>query len=37
MQNLDRFIDVYDRVMPRWLGELLIAAVVIGPALLIIL
>lgn len=31
MITLDRFFDAYDRVMPRWFGDVLVAAIIIVP------
>ena len=30
MENLDRFFDVYDRFLPRYFGEVLMACLLLG-------
>ncbi len=30
MENLDRFFDVYDRFLPRYFGEIAVAAMLFG-------
>ena len=30
MDTIDRFFDVYDRVLPRYFSEVLVAALLIG-------
>jgi hypothetical protein len=37
MDNLDKFFDSYDRMMPRWFGDFLAAALVFGPLMLVML
>jgi hypothetical protein len=34
MENIDRFFEAYDRVIPNWFGDALAAAIVLGPLLL---
>jgi hypothetical protein len=34
MENIDRFFEAYDRVIPNWFGDALAAVIVFGPILL---
>lgn len=34
MENIDRFFEAYDRVIPTWFGDALAAVILVGPILL---
>lgn len=33
MENIDRFFEAYDRMLPRWFGDALAAAILFAPVL----
>jgi len=33
MQNIDRFFDTYDRILPRWFSDALVTATLVFPLL----
>ncbi len=37
MENIDRFFEAYDRVIPNWFGDALALVIVLGPILLLAL
>jgi hypothetical protein len=37
MENIDRFFEAYDRVLPSWFGDVLAAVVILAPIFFFVL